>query len=264
MSEERRHQVVELGRPRATGQVSGHGECGPPAEDVLDIAAQVAPRPHVDEDPQSVPVHGLDRVAKVDPPGPLRDGEPAELAGRFGHAAGRRARVDGHLGGMQLQARVERGERLENGREGRRMVRTGKRKFFADHALRAEVGDDAVNLGGRSREHDLVGTVVDRDHDRLAGYPAGRLGPLAIGPGGDQSGAGDRAFRFQLMEDRGEPDQLPLERMLGPQHARGRKRGQLAAAVAGDRVRTQSQSRQHLEDGPLGREHGGDRGVGGP
>ena len=165
---------------------------------------------------------------------------------------------------MQLQAAVESGERLENGREGRRVVGTRKREFFADHAVRAEVGDDAVNLGGRSRDHDLVGTVVDRDHDRLAGRPAGRLGPLAIGPGSDQAGEGDRVFRFQFTEDRGEPDQLPLECMLGPQHARGRERRQLAAAMAGDRVRTQSQSRQHLEDGPLGREHGGDRGVDGP
>ena len=74
------------------------------------------------------------------------------------------------------------------------------------------MGDHAVDFLGRSREDDLVRAIVDGDRDRTAHLPAGRLGPLAIGPGGDQAGGRDRARRFELMEDRGEPDQLPLER----------------------------------------------------
>ena len=130
----------------------------------------------------------------------------------------------GTSGGVQLEAREECGERLENGGEARRVIRTRERQFFADHALRAELGDDAVDFGGRPGEDDLVGAVIDGDHNRRAGRPAGRLGPLAIGPGGDQAGGGDCALRFQLAEDRGEPAQLPLEVCSVRQRARGRER----------------------------------------
>ena len=55
--------------------------------------------------------------------------------------------------------------------------------------------------------------VVDGDGDRTAHLPAGRLDPGAVGPGGDQAGGRDGARRFELTEDRGEPGQLPLERL---------------------------------------------------
>ena len=56
--------MVELGGPGPSRQVGGHGERGPAAEDVLDVAAEVAPGADVDEDPQPVAVHRLDRLAK--------------------------------------------------------------------------------------------------------------------------------------------------------------------------------------------------------
>ena len=106
--------------------------------------------------------------------------------------------------------------------------------------------------------------IVDGDGDRAAHLPAGRLDPGTVGPGGDQAGGRDGARRFEPTEDRGEPGQLPLVCDFGGDHPRRREGLQLTAAVAGHRVGVQAQPRQHLEEGPLGREHGGDRRVGRP
>src|SRR3954453_4188848 len=130
--------MVELRCSRAPRQVGGDCECRPPAKNVIDITAQVSSRADVNEDAQSVPKHGLDGVPEGDWSSPLRDGETANFLSRFRYAGGCRARIDGHSGGMQLKALVECGQRLKNGSEARRVIRTRERQFFADHTRRAE------------------------------------------------------------------------------------------------------------------------------
>ena len=85
LGKERGDQVVELRQARAPRQVRGDREGGPPAQRVLDEPGEVAPRTDVDEEPDAVGVHRLDRPAERDGPRPLLDRQAADLVDVVGH-----------------------------------------------------------------------------------------------------------------------------------------------------------------------------------
>ena len=84
LSEERRHQVVELGRSGATGQIGRHGEsrpCRGGCPRHSRTGCPVRPRPHRPANRRGTWPRSC-RESR--PPGPLRDGKPANLVDRFG------------------------------------------------------------------------------------------------------------------------------------------------------------------------------------
>ena len=99
--------MVQLGETAPAREVRRHGERRPTAEGILDEAGQVAAGPDVDEEPQAVGVHGLDRLAERDGAGPLRDGQLADRLGLRRHPSARGTRVDRQPGGRKLNRAKE-------------------------------------------------------------------------------------------------------------------------------------------------------------
>ncbi len=110
----------------------------------------------------------------------------------------------------------------------------------------AQSADDPIDFERGAGQDDLVRTVVDRDADvGNAQVADDRLDAVPPGGDGHEPRRGHLAVRFEPAEDRPEPAQLPLQLAVDIEDTRGGQGQHLAAAVAGDRVRTQAQPGQN-------------------
>ena len=231
-------------------------KAGRPRRVSCDEAGEVAAGADVDEDPQAVGVHGLDRLAERHRARPLGDRQLADRFGVGGHPPAGGARVDRDRRGRKRQAGEE---RRRSARAPRRTPACGRPGRTAGPPAgcspRAGDPDDPVDLRRRPGQDDLVRAVVDRDGDlvrhRRPGRPP-RRGRRSAATATSRA-AGTSAGRLQAAEDRAQPAELPLELPVRPQHARRRQGQELAAAVAGHRVGLQAEPGQHLVERPLRR-----------
>lgn len=79
-----RQQMGELGHARAVDDVGRHGEVVPSPQGVVDERRQAPTGADLDEDPDAVAVHRLDRLAEPDRMGPLVAHERGRLVGSSG------------------------------------------------------------------------------------------------------------------------------------------------------------------------------------
>ena len=174
---------------------------------------------------------------------------------------GRRAGVDRDPRRVQLKARVERVERLEDRRRSPACDRRARTAGPRRRCPRRGAGDDRLDLVRRPGEHDLVRAVVDGDVDRAA-LPRGTPPrPAPVGARRDQPGRGDGAVRF-------EPRKTAASSASCRSRARSVRMTPAAARAGsspllwpGDGVRPEAQPGQDLEHPPLRGEHGGHRRV---
>ena len=131
--------MIQLRQPRPPRQVRRDGEVGPAPERVLDEPGQVAPRPDLDEEPDAVGVHRLDRRAEGDRARPTARPRAAGSPRRR-RPSGPRSRTSrsARSGVVMRQLAEERADRLERSRRTRGVIGPREGQLLAEHALGAE------------------------------------------------------------------------------------------------------------------------------